>query len=354
MIRFVCAATIAGAALGLRAGPLAAQTATEWMEQGVQAYQVLDLNAAAGFLRRALDAEPPDTLERRDHVRALAYLGATEFFRDNRDSAQSAFRRIVRIDPRYAIDEVEFPPEVTALYQLARRDTKVVEVEVPAQARLEAGSGMYAAQLYASSFHRVDVALDRPDGSTVRGLYRGVIGDSLEVLWNGFDADGSPLRAGRYVFRVESTTPDGAVARVLRIPLEVMVETPDTVAHPPPPADSLFLPETIESRMGTQALISGLAMGAGIALLPALVAPDASPSAARFAVGGSIAIAGVLGFMKGRPGRTITENVAANQRLRGDWENRVGQVVRQNQARRLEVTLVVTAGRAAVVDAEGQ
>ena len=58
--------------------------------------------------------------------------------------------------------------------------------------------------------------------------------------------------------------------------------------------------------------------------------------------------------MKGRPGRTITENVAANQRLRGDWENRVGQVVRQNQARRLEVTLVITAGRAAVVDAEGQ
>lgn len=352
-MRIGWALAIAVAAMGLRAPSAAGQTAVELVEQGVEAYQVLDLDVAAGLLRRALAAEPPDTLPQTERIRALTYLGATEFFRDNRDSAQSAFRRIVRLAPRHAIDDVEFPPEITALYQLARRDTKVVEAHLPARTRVDAGTEQYAAQLFASSFHRVDVAIDRPDGSTVRALYRGVIGDSLEVLWNGFDADGSPLAAGRYLFRVESTTPDGAIARVLRIPLDIAVEIPDTLAHPSPPADSLFLPEAVESQRGTEALISGLAIGVGVALLPALVAPDGSPSGARFAVGGAVAIAGVIGFLKGRPGRTITENVAANQRLRSDWQTQVDLVVRQNQARRLEVTLVIAAGRATVVEPEG-
>jgi hypothetical protein len=335
------------------AGTAAAQSSSDLLDQGVEAYQNLNLNVAAGFLRRALAGEESDTLADSERIRALTYLGATEVFRENRDSAQSAFRRIVKLDPRHAIDEIEFPPEVTSLFQLVRRDTKVVVAALPPTARIEAGSDIYTAQLFASSFHRIAVAVDRPDGTTVRSIYQGVIGDSLEVVWNGLDSDGRPLGAGRYAFRVQSTTPDGAVARVLRVPLDVSVDLPDTLVHPPPPADSLFRPETVDDPAGTRSLIAGLIVGAGVAVLPTLIAPDADASPARFAVGGAISVAGIVGFLRGRPGRTIAENVRANELLRSEWEARRDEVVRQNQARLVEVTLVIRAGRPSVVDAEG-
>jgi hypothetical protein len=338
---------------GLSAAPLVAQSASELAEQGVEAYDVLDLDVAAGFLRRALNSESPDTLTHDDRIRALTYLGATEVFRENPDSAQAAFRRIVRHDPRHVIDDVVFPPEVTSVFFLVRRDTKVVAVELPEATRIEAGSGTYAGQLFASSFHRVTVNLDRPDGTQVRLLYQGVIGDSLEIQWNGLDAEGEPVTQGRYLLTVESATPEGMTARVLRVPLDIAVEVPDTLPHPQPPADSLFLPETIEGQSGTRSLIAGLVAGVGVAVLPSAIAPDASPSPARFAVGGAITVAGVIGFLKGRPGRGIPDNVQANAALRSEWQTRLDDVRRQNQARLLEVTLTIVAGRPSVVDAEG-
>jgi hypothetical protein len=333
--------------------PVTAQSPSELVEQGIEAYEILDLDVAAGFLRRALTADPPDTLTSTGRIRALTYLGATEIFRNNRDSAQAAFRRIVRRDPRHVIDDVVFPPEVTSVFLLVRRDTKVVVADLPATIRMEAGSGTYTAQLFASSFHRVSVSLEHPDGTPARRLYQGVIGDSLEVQWNGLNAQGDPVAPGRYVFSVESTTPEGATARVLRIPLDIAVEVPDTLPHPAAPADSLFLPETIEDRAGTRSLVAGLVAGVGVVVLPSLIAPDASPSPTRFAVGGAITVAGVLGFLKGRPGRRIPENVQANAALRSEWQTGLDDVIRQNQARLLEVTLVIAAGRPSVVDAEG-
>jgi hypothetical protein len=337
---------------GLGAAPVAAQSASELAGQGVAAYDALDLDAAAGFLRRALDVEPPDTLTDDARIRALTYLGATEIFRQNTDSARAAFRRIVRQDPRHVIDDVVFPPEVTSMFLLVRRDTKVVAAELPAATRIEAGSGTYAGELFASSFHRVTVNLDRPDGTLVRRIYQGVIGDRLEVQWNGLDGQGEPVALGRYFLTVESATPDGAIARVLRVPLDIAVEVPDTLPHPQPPADSLFLPETNEDRAGTRSLIAGLVAGVGVAVLPSAIAPDAAPSAARFAVGGAITVAGVIGFLKGRPGRGIPENAQANAALRSEWQSRLDDVIRQNEARSLEVTLVITSGRPSVVDAE--
>ena len=80
--------------LALTARSVAAQqSASDLLAQGIGAYQNLDYDQAAAMLRRGLARTTGDTLSLADRLRALTYLGATELFRDRRDSALAAFRQ---------------------------------------------------------------------------------------------------------------------------------------------------------------------------------------------------------------------------------------------------------------------
>jgi hypothetical protein len=341
--RFALAAVIAAAV----APPLRAQTPTELIERGVQAYDELDLATAAGLLRRALlqaDRLPSATL-----TRAMAYLGAAEYVRGSRDSSAAVFRRLVTHDPRYVLDELVFPPEITALYRVVKRDTKVVDVAVPGAATFTTGFGRLGAQLFASSFHRIAAVIERSNGSELRLLYDGAIGDSLEVLWDGLDAAGSPPSSGRYFLVVRSYAAQGETTRIVRVPLDVAVTLADTLPHPTPPADSILLPERTSGGRGLEALLGGLAAGVGIAILPTTIAPDAELSGTRIGVAGIVTIAGVIGFFTQRPGKPIEENIRANRRLRDVWQADAEAIARENTARRTRATLEIRTGDPSVV-----
>ncbi|MDH3369637.1 MAG: hypothetical protein OEO17_17510, partial [Gemmatimonadota bacterium] len=230
------------------------------------------------------------------------------------------------------------------------RDTKVVEAELPAVATIAAGSGEFAPRLFASSFHEVRVTIERTDGVPARQVYEGLISDSLELRWDGLDATGAPLQSGRYVLAIESRLASGQVVRILRVPLDIESNPADTVDHPPLPPDSLFLPERVTRGPGLEALVGGLVGGVGIAVLPLVVAPDADLSAGRIAVAGTVALTGVIGFFKQRPGRPIAANVRANELLRQDWRARVGEVAQLNAGRRSIAEIVVRAGPPTVID----
>lgn len=324
---------------------------TALLDRGIRAYQTLDYETAASLLRRALAASAPDTLTSVERVRALTYLAATDFYRDRRDSATMVFSRLVRMAPRARPDPLIFPPEVTAVYDAVRRATKVVAADLP-DTIVDLNGGHYPIRLAASSFHEIVVTLEQEDGRFLRGLYAGPIGDTLQVRWDGTDSAGVPLSTGQYVIAVTSRpTPGGEVLRVLRVPLEVKAgggrDTLPWPATPPTP-----LPERARSGPALRALAAGFLGGTAALALPSVVAQDAHPAGARFAVAGAVSLAGLFGYFAHKPGRPLPENVVANRERRAAWQIVVDSVRRENGARRREVRLTIRSGVPVIIDRE--
>jgi len=327
LLMVLCAGT--AAVPGLAAG----QTASAALTQGVRAYDDLEFEQAAGLLRRALAVQGKDALSAADVSRALSYLAATELLRDRRDSARAIARRLVIANPRFRPDELVFPPQLLLLYEVVRRATPSVIGEAPADTAIRPGKDAVAVRLYASSVHDIAAALVALDGRVVRTLYRGPIGDSLVVRWNGLDSAGTgPPPSGSYVLAVSSFNRDGRVVRIMRLPIEVLPGPTDTVAHPPTPADTVLLPERRPMGPALRVLAPGVLGGVGVAVLPGLVARGEQPSSARFVVGGAVTLASIAAFVSHRPGRQIPANVVHNRGIR-DWQNAVAVVTRRNAER---------------------
>src|SRR5467141_1122463 len=327
LLMVLCAGT--AAVPGLAAG----QTASAVLTQGVRAYDDLEFEQAAGLLRRALAVQGGTALTRNDASRALIYLTATELLRDRRHSARAIARRLVLSNPRFRPDELVFPPQLLLLYEVVRRATPAVIGEAPADTAIRPGKDAVAVRLYASSVHDIAAALVALDGRVVRTLYRGPIGDSLAVRWNGLDSAGtSPPPSGSYVLTVSSFNRDGRVARILRMPVEVLPGPTDTLPHPATPADTVLLPERRPLGPALRVLAPGVLGGVGIAVLPGLVARGETPSGTRFAVGGAVTLASIAAFVSHRPGRQIPANVVHHRGIR-DWQNAVAVVARRNAER---------------------
>jgi hypothetical protein len=333
------------------AAPLAAQRPDSLVASGIRAYRDLDFDAAAGLLVRAtaLLAERPDTALQ---VQALMYLGAVEIYRGRPDSGQAVFRGLVRLTPGYRVDRLVFPPEVTSVFDAARRTTAVVGVGVPREVEFPAGSEGFTVRLVGSTFHQIQADVRRPDGSVVRSLYAGPIGDSLTVGWDGRTGQGLPPVTGRYWLVVSSLDSAGGMGRVTRVPLDVVTRGVDTLPVPLLPQQDL-LPEQRPGRGSWVSLAGGLLLGAATAAVPALVAPDASLSGGQYAVGVALAVAGVVGFVLGRDEQPIPENIAANDSTRAVWQAGVASAAAENERRRATAGVYVRTGAAQVIDPEG-
>lgn len=321
---------------------LSGQATDDLVTRAVRAYEEVDLDGTVGFLRRWFASDAPRRAPLGQRRRALTYLGAAEVLRGNPNSAASAFERLVELDPRARIDELIFPPEVTRQFQAVRARTKVVSIE-------GADGETLSAWLFASSPHQVRVALRRPEGDPIRILYTGVIGDSLNVRWDGRDSGGTLVASGWYVFEAFSTPTGRDPQRVLQVPVEVVAQVPDTLPTPPPLPDSLLLPERRGAGPGVEALFGGLVTGLGLVVLPPLVAPDAEVKPVRWVVAGTISLAGLAAFLRHMPGGTVAAHRRANDELRRNWRERVAAVAEQNRARRAEAPVMIRVGQPVVI-----
>ncbi|HEY3279869.1 MAG TPA: hypothetical protein VGJ83_05100 [Gemmatimonadales bacterium] len=349
---------LAGLWLGVSAAPSAgaAQSGAALLTQGVRAYDDLEFDQAAGLLRRALAVQSGEALAPPDVKRALIYLAATELLREHRDSAVATSRRLVLLDPRFRPDELIFPPQVLTLYEAVRRATPVVTGRAPPDTTIHAGSEELAMRLYASAFHDITAKLVGEDGRAVRTLYTGPIADSLVLRWNGLDSTGTRAPPpGRYAIAVSSFDRQGRLARIFRVPLELVqvFGRIDTLPHPAPPADSLLWSERQPMGPALRALAPGALAGVAIALLPSVVASGEDASGARFVVGGTVTIAGIAAALSRHPGRAIPANVAHNDTLRAAWRRDVDDVARRNAARAREAMLGIRAGAPVVLTPEG-
>ena len=313
-------------------GGLAAQSAGQVLAQGIRAYDDLEFEQAAGLLRRALAAPGQGALSRDDVSRALIYLTATELLRDRKDSARAIARRLVIINPRFRPDELVFPPQLLLLYEVVRRATPAVIGEAPADTTIRPGSEALTLRLYASAVHDVEAKLVALDGRVMRTLFRGPLGDSVALPWNGLDSTGAPVASGAYAIMVSSFDRAGKVVRILRMPVSVLPAPADTLPHPAAPADTVLRPEKRPMGPALRVLAPGLLAGVGAAVLPGVIARGERPSGGRLVIGGTLTLAGVAAFVARRPWRAIPENVGHNAVVRA-WRREDTEVARRNAER---------------------
>jgi hypothetical protein len=341
-VALVAALTVAPAAR--------AQAPDSLIASGVRAYRNLEFDAAAGFLTRALTLLGSSDTARR--TAALTYLGATEVYRQRVDTAHALFSRLVRLAPAYRIDRLIFPPEVTVVFDAARRTTPAVAAQLEREYRFRVGRGEVTMTLVSSTFHEMRAEVQQADGTVASALYAGPIADSLPLVWDGRVTGGAPVATGRYQLVIASLDADETPVRILQFPLAVVAIQEDTVPLPSAP-DEALLPERRTGVGGVESLVGGLLVGLGVTVLPSAVAPGTSHAGGRFAVGVMVAAAGVVSFLTSRGDQSIAENVAANDSVRAAWRSERDAAAAENARRRATADVVVRVGSPQVIDREG-
>lgn len=115
------------AAQSAAASPAGAATR---VDSAIAAYDDLSYYAAIRHLRGALAIRTRDSLTHDGRSVALMYLVATEYFRNERDSAGAAARRLIAHDRSFAPDTLVFPPRVIRFYA-DMRNAEPPSVSVP-------------------------------------------------------------------------------------------------------------------------------------------------------------------------------------------------------------------------------
>jgi hypothetical protein len=324
--------TMAGAA------PAAAQSGPRLREQGVQAYKALDLDNAARLLRSALaSGDLPDTAL----LTTEAYLGATELYRHQPDSARAAFRRLILQEPRYRLDTLAFTPQVAAAFDSVRFATQAVSVDVPPRATFTPGRGGMTARVYPSAPHSVRIRIETPSGEVVRTLHEGRETGSFSVTWNGAGNAGD-LPSGLYLWSFASLDRRGGVQRIVDVPVRLEHTTLDTLAVPQKPT---LLPEREPARRGLIPLGVGLG-AAALALVATPVFTD--QDAPRITLAVVFSVGGIIGFLEQRPGRKIPDNVAANQAALATWQAEVQRVQGEERRRSPGPRIILETSRPSV------
>ncbi len=273
---------------------------TELIEEGVIAYRELRLDDATELLRRALEAESGARCP--DRTRALAYLGASEFFRGDREAAVEAFQNVVIADPRYRPDELVFPPEVTGFFDQVRRDTPAAAVAITDEGEIRAGRDSASIQVVVSTPHPVRVHVSDTFGIPIRDLFRGDVRDSLSLGWDGLDWRGDPVLEGEAHLRVISLTEGGSAVRHTILPFAVRWLDEDRAPGDAGVADA----EVGGQEWGRRALGSlalGVLTGTAVLLVPRAVGTSSLHGrgrvggSGRAALGTAAIVAGAIGFL---------------------------------------------------------
>jgi hypothetical protein len=188
------------------------------VDSGVDAFAEDRFEAAATQLRRAVNGRGVDSLDENQRARALTFLGAAELMRGRRDSATSAFRRLLAVNPRRPPDPAVFAPTVVDLYDQLRSKQNGV-------ARIATTPEGVALTIVALTPHRLSVGVGQNGRPTSFQLFDGVVSDSVVVTWDGFSPGGAPSRPGTYELVLVAFPADGGARRSVRFPVLVERET---------------------------------------------------------------------------------------------------------------------------------
>jgi hypothetical protein len=322
--------------------PLPGQSRTSLLTDGIRAYERLELQRAMELLTRALaPGAGSDSLRGTQRADALTYLGAAEYFSGSRPAAAARFTQLLLDHPRYRMDHLLFPPELTEFFAEVRRRTPAVTVRYPERTRLQPGQDSLRLTLAATSPHDIIVTLRPEDGEGEHEIHSGLIGDSLQVSWDGRGTGGAAIAPGSYRIEISSMQA-GRVARQVVLPLRAARLAADTLPHPVPPPP---IPAPVGS-VGPALRALGIAVGGGAAvmLLPRIIAPGSESTGGRTMLAGVLTITGLFAFASRV---TQPREAPGTERAREAWrywERRVSDVKRENAQRQASRAVMIEIG----------
>ncbi len=310
---------------------LYAQTVEELLSRASDAFENLDFEDAAQLYTRVLDAASGATLAQRDS--AQLYLGVSYEFAGQRANAVSVFRVLVRNSPCAPAPEV-FGASVTAAFVEARGEVFAVGLcEVRAQQLAPGDAATFRIAVTRPAL--VQAFLQDSTGQIVTDFGEQATDGISTVQWTDIpDPALFGEHAKPYTLVVHARERQGAQTDQKSLPISVYAPPADTLAHPPPLADSVFLAESRTTAPAVRDLAKGLLVGAGIAASSALAYRSLEGESGKaLAVAGAVSFAGIVAFIKGRSGREITGNKAHNTALKNQWAARRDSVVAENRSR---------------------
>jgi hypothetical protein len=304
------------------------------LEQGLRAYRELEMESAGWLLRQALAGK----LDQRQRVTALSYLGASEFYRDRRDSALSAYADLIRLEPHYRLDRLVFGPDVQAVLEEARKRTPIAAVRAE-RASFAADAPGLPVNVRVNTPHVVVMTLETVNAVVLDTVFRGRVRDTTTVYWNARGRNDAQAPRGGFVLRVASLDGRGRASHRVALPVQVTRSPEDPLAAPERPA---LLPEYQPAGPA----LARLGLGLAAATVAYFVTPAFTSNAApQVALALTFGAAGVLGFVDARPGKPLPENVVKNRVAQEAWEARVNRVQVENQRRADGGTVTVEVGR---------
>jgi hypothetical protein len=278
-----------------------AQCGIDFIESGIQAYRSLDLRATRDLMRRALDqnraSASPCAIER---ARAWTYIGASHWLEQQSDSADRSFELAVIQAPVFRPDNFEFPPDITQAFDRVRSSTPSVAVELPDEIMIgPRDEASVPIRLTASTGHSVNVRIIPSGPTSAITIFRGAVAagpDGLIVRWDGRDAEGKAVPSGRYEIEVVSSQGPTLVRKVV-VPLTVESDAPTEQVGPALPTATRPVSEPRPTWQVAALAGAGVIGGALVMAVPTVVSgfPE---TRARFAVGGAVGLASLVGFAR--------------------------------------------------------
>ncbi|MGD0992533.1 MAG: hypothetical protein ABR998_08685 [Gemmatimonadales bacterium] len=227
-----------------------------------------------------------------------------------------------------------------------------LSVTIPDQVSVPATGAAYSVALVSARRSLVTVTLTGADGSLIRSDTETVNGRAeFGLVLRG--PEGAILPAGRYRLRASGADDWGTVSEPVDQYITLSRGIVDTAPTPQPPAASSFLPETVAAHPGPVAPALGSVLLAAVTIAgPSLLGnPNLGSSATRgalaYAVGGTIGISGIVGFLSGKASRPSPENIRLNSQRRAEYARTLQEVTTDNARRRQEAPIIVRADRRA-------
>lgn len=317
-----------------------AQSSNVIFTEGIAAYRDLNFAAAVELLQRALSPDADQRLEGEERTRAMMYLGAAQLFADRQDQATATLRALVVRHPTFRPDTVVFPPRATSAFYEVLATTKAVVLDVPTQLTLLAVDSALPIGIQVTSPHLVTVLLEDTDGRSLATIFNGEVNARQDVSWDGRDADGAIVAEGRYYLRALSAVAPGTALRSVAVPLTIRREVLEPLPEPAFQSDRLLPEHRDGAKMPL--VLSAFALGAAVA--GSALIGNTDHDTPRLAIGGALAIAGVVELIRGGSGGPIPENLAHNERLREDHRADVARVRDLNRRREQAIRLEIRAG----------
>jgi len=307
------------------------------LRQAIQAYEALDFPQVIVQGRSALRQR----LTAPERARAEELLGFAFSATNQPDSAISAFREAILLDPDRQLDARRVSPRITGYFNAALGQVLVVRQLKVDSARFISGTPGSGVPIRFTVTSPARVRTRAISGNTVLLIDSSIVAGTLTLKWNGTLATGDPAPSGKWKIVVEAF---GAGQNTTSASQDVQITAGavDTVPHLTALPGYTELPETeippqSGRPLGIALLYSGFA-GAGALALNNGDLGTATGREIGVAAGAAL-ITGFVMMLKKPAPRPALGNIQYNRLLREQLTRRNADIVQQNVQLRRQVQL---------------